>query len=184
MYKVLADTSNHKLILIAFKDNKQIYTKIIDDIILQTELFPQEFDKMLENLKIEVANIQQFYVTLGPGSFTGSKVALTFFKTICIILKAQLFVLNSLHFIAGPFYSGEIKIDARSKQCYYGKYLNGQEVIQPEIKIEATKSTFWDLQNLKENAVDYLPLFKLANPLTIEPIYLKKLPYVKKRENL
>lgn len=173
MIRSIIDTSNNKLIIFFLEDKKVIFSCIKHNLIKQTENLPIEFEKGLTKLNLKVAQIKEFYVTVGPGSFTGSRVALAYIKPIAFITSAKLFTTTSLHFIAGPSYTGKIRIDAKSGLSYEQSFKNGK----PTSDIQLVKNidfTNWDTTDLENCPFQYLHLFCETPILKALPIYIKK----------
>ena len=73
-------------------------------------------------------------ITLGPGSYTGERVALTIAKTLSVISSVHIKAISSLAAYAGLQKCVSV-IDARSQKVFVCAYENGQAVI-PEQMID------------------------------------------------
>lgn len=80
--KLFIDTSNSRFILSLINDNN----KIIDFLSIKTnnnivKNFINWIDDFLKSNNQDIKEINEFLITIGPGSFTGVKVAFNFVKT-------------------------------------------------------------------------------------------------------
>ena len=64
-----------------------------------TELFPAVVG-LLANLARQAREIQHIYVSAGPGSFTGIRIAVAFAKTLHFANNAQVVAVNTMDLIA------------------------------------------------------------------------------------
>ncbi|MCP4336898.1 MAG: hypothetical protein GY679_03590 [Mycoplasma sp.] len=170
--KIIIDTSNKHLFILLIKNGKNISYKLIKDLVKKADALPKVFLEVLGKYKTK--DIKEFYITIGPGSFTGSRTALVFVRSICQITKAKIFVTSSIQLIAGPKGEKEIFIDARSNMSYYGIVLNGK--LKNPIKIIPFKpSTNYNYDELIKSPNEYLVLFnEVKNILELKPLYIKK----------
>ena len=172
MYKVLSDTSNNCLILFLFKNDDLLYSVVHKDIIKQVEKLPLEFEKLLKENNIKVSDIKEYYLTLGPGSFTGSRVAISYFKPMALLNDAKIFTCNSIQFIVGPKYTGDFLINARSNKAYFQSFKNGKPVEDIKL-IDSTNYSTWDIDSFEKDPLSYLSLFKETPIKNVLPIYVK-----------
>ncbi len=171
MYKVLIETSLPDLLIVLIKDDNLIDFVHESNLVKKSEQLPVLFTNLLNKYQIKIDQINAFYITLGPGSFMGARVALMFARTICQITNCQLFTTSSLHFISQN-HDGTYYVDAKSGQSYQGIVTNNQIKISLQSFHVSTKI---DYQQIINNIDQYLPLFSLQkNILQIKPFYLKE----------
>ena len=96
MYSLLLDSANRDLNVGLAKDNQ-----IIDRISYQawqrqSELMAVEVDAILKRNNISAKDIGEVVVTIGPGSYTGIRIALTIAKTLAFALDIKIFAVSSL----------------------------------------------------------------------------------------
>ncbi len=170
--KMIIDTSNKDLFISLIKNGKTISYKLIENLIKKADALPQCFLEVLGPYKTK--QIKDFYITIGPGSFTGSRTALVFARSICQTTKANLHVTTSIQLIAGPVGSHKVYLDARSNKSYFGEVVDGK--LKNPIQIidfqETTKQSF---DNLIRNPESYFSIFtKISKLLEIKPCYIKQ----------
>ncbi|TCG10822.1 hypothetical protein C4B24_03780 [Mycoplasma marinum] len=153
------------------KDGKTIKYTLEKNLVKKADALPQAFLDTLNGVKTN--QITDFYITIGPGSFTGARTGLVFARSICQITKANLHTTTSPQLIAGPHGEKEIFIDARSKMSYFASVNNG--LLNQEITlVPFQESTKQDYDELIKNPVDFFKIFKLEeNILSVHPQYIK-----------
>ncbi len=126
--KLFIDTSNKKLILatIDYSNN------VIDFSIQPTEnntvkISVSEIEKFLKKNNLSLDNIDEYLFTIGPGSFTGVKVAINFIQTVSLTRN-----INKYHFIDSfkliENSSFENTVIPFGKSKYYHKRLKSSKI--------------------------------------------------------
>ena len=190
-YSLILDTSSKNLVV-----------GIAHDVVLrktqyyawqrQSEVTVQEIDKMMKDLNITFDEIESIILTIGPGSYTGVRIALTIGKIISLAKNIPIIQMTSLNALAGEKGRKMSVIDARSQRCYVGFYENGLKVKEDTIMkndeiIEYAKNNGFELVGevkvlgLEEKEIDLVNnMFEVAKllPKTInvhevKPLYLK-----------
>lgn len=94
-------------------------------------------DQVLKLAQVELADIDCFIVTRGPGSYTGVRIAVTTAKTLAWTLNKPLYALSSLRALLVPWRQAEADvnlvpvIDARRDHYFAGLYQVQDQLIQP-----------------------------------------------------
>lgn len=182
------DTVNGRLVYLLERDNKVIDlflsspTKKISDEALS------DLKKFLLKNHQSLAKIQAFYVTNGPGSYSGIRVGLTIVKTIkAIAPKTKVFLISCLFFQTG-LEKGISLIDARGQKHFFAVYDQGKIIVEPQL-LTTTQANekalewekkgyrpFRDYENI-DYAKNFLELknrfYETKNITEIEPLYLK-----------
>lgn len=168
MINLLIDTTNKYLILILEINDKIIdRVKIIGEKI-HTEQTNDQIDNLLTNNNFSLSEINNFYVVIGPGSYTGVRVGLTIVKTIKTIdPKVNVYTINSLLFQAADKKAVSM-LDARSDKVYFAIYDNKTEVIATQLLDNQTAieiaQQFADFEIIK----DYENIDELCNYLVLK----------------
>lgn len=95
-------------------------------------------EKLLNETKINIKQIQKVYVSVGPGSFTGVRIGVTFAKTMAWALKIPVVPISSLEILATTSVNEEYivpYIDAGHNYLYAGIYRNNMEKYIEDIYI-------------------------------------------------
>ena len=107
---------------------------------------------LLESINKSVKDIKQIYAGIGPGSFTGIRIGLSFANTMCQVLGVQLAGISSLDLLAfkkRKCYNPAITfIRSRRQEVYTACYKEGKR----------------DTDYLVLNRVDFLEFIKEKGP--------------------
>lgn len=178
MYKCFLDTTNENFCLALFDANyKLIASTVLQKLKEKSEALPNLFKELLKNTQIEVSDILEYYLCIGPGKFTGIRVGIIFVRTIAQLTNSKIFSINSfvlLGFSLGtPSNILRIKISEReSIKCHLQKYqvlkVNicvGAENIH-QINYEYILSNFQRLTKLFTEETDILKIvpYYISNP--------------------
>lgn len=106
------------------------------------EIIAQQAQKLMLEANIKAKDFSQIAVTIGPGTFTGARIALSFARMFATARKIPIITVNSLEAIAFNAVSEfnlkpddviHAAIDARRGQVYFASYNgNGQQVVEPK----------------------------------------------------
>ena len=175
MYKIIVDISTKDLFIALIKDDECIDYIIKEDLIKKTDALPILFSNIIKRNKITVNNINHFYCTNGPGSFTGSRSGYIFLKTICMINNKNLYTCDSLTFLAKAFYKGKVVVDARSQMQYIADFNNKSMIGKINLKESNLPITIFDLKDFLAHPNMYIDRFSKQNDLLKTDIkYIKK----------
>lgn len=159
----------------------------------QSEVMIPELDKLLNENNYTRKDIASVVVCIGPGSYTGVRIAITIAKTISAVLDAPIYPLSSLHALKDNENPSICLINARSKRSYIGVYQGDECLLKDQIftneqvleyiKAHPTYSICGDTAYLniegKQNDIidNMIDIKKHAkphpNPLGLSPVYLK-----------
>jgi tRNA threonylcarbamoyladenosine biosynthesis protein TsaB len=101
--------------------------KIIDEISYdawqrQSELFVPELDRLLKRNQLTRKDVGDVMVSIGPGSYTGVRIALTVAKVTSFALDVPLYAVSSLQILKVEDKPTIVVINARSGRSYVGVY--------------------------------------------------------------
>ncbi len=142
MYSLYLDSANLELNVGLVKDNQ-----LVDFISYlankkQSELMVVEINNLLKRNNIDIKSLKEIVVTIGPGSYTGIRIALTIAKTLAFSLSIPLYSISTL-------LSQKIKgvkiislINARSNRSYLAIYDEDNKTI--------IKDTIWTNEEVKD----------------------------------
>lgn len=172
MKKIFINTTLPDLMLLAFDGDKIKATIVVENLIKKADNIKTEFKNLLNQAKWQVTDIESFYVITGPGSFMGARVGLLFARTICQILKTNLYILDSLSLIANNL-PGKYSIDAKTGEAFQ---LTIDQNLNKEFALVKGNS-FSEISNLK--IISYFPnifqhFTKVQDLKDVEPFYMKE----------
>lgn len=133
MITLCLDTSFHFLSLVLMKDSKIIASLQKDAPKQQSETILDELDILFKSVDLKPSDLNQIVLTRGPGSYTGLRIAMSVAKIIGTISNVKVFTLSSLQLLAGLNKKVSILIDARADRVYFGKYDEGNALIEDGI---------------------------------------------------
>ena len=190
-YSLILDTSSKNLVVGIANDNVLMKTQYYAWQ-RQSEMTVQEIDKMIKELNISFDEISNIVLTIGPGSYTGVRIALTIGKVLSLAKNIPIIQMSSLNALAGAHGRKMSVIDARSKRCYVGFYENGisimpDTIMKNDIIINFAKENNNELVGevsileLEEEKIDLVTnMFEVSKLLTpienvheVKPVYLK-----------
>ncbi|WP_373434746.1 hypothetical protein [Metamycoplasma equirhinis] len=90
--ELFVETSLSDLYIAIIKNNKIIDKICEKDLVKKTDEFYLKLNLLFERNKIDIDSINEIYITLGPGSFSGARIGLLFARTICQISNKKLFI--------------------------------------------------------------------------------------------
>lgn len=162
------DTSSNRVTLIRF--NELEYQEVIYDAHNDITLTVYEKIKQLF-AGVGIKSIENIYVIVGPGSFTGLRVGVTIAKTFAMELGVNIYPINILK-LYYLLYGQNIAIDAKGNKyfTYAGNdyLIKAKEEVANNYLIDPTI----DVEMLmKKNVLDE---FKLENYLDVKVEYLKE----------
>jgi tRNA threonylcarbamoyl adenosine modification protein YeaZ len=121
---------------------------------------------------LAVSDVDEVVVGMGPGPFTGLRVGIAFAQSFALAREIPVRGVCSLDAIAAQITEQDfiITVDARRKEVYWARYVDGVRVSEPAVNFPA------DVTGATIHA-DLFPdlnsLVNLAEDIT-EPIYLRR----------
>jgi tRNA threonylcarbamoyladenosine biosynthesis protein TsaB len=109
-----------------------------------SEVLPLKVSALLDDHGYTLSDISLLVVSLGPGSFTGIRVALAFAKGVSSALKLPLVGVPTLDVLARPL-TGLMSsyicpiIDARKGEVFFAQYCHDKGVLRPVTECRAAK---------------------------------------------
>ena len=193
MITVLLDSSNTNLSVGIAKDNVLLDFISYEAWQRQSEYMIPELDKLLNKHNVQSSDIKDVIVAIGPGSYTGVRIAITIAKTICTALEATLYPVSSLRVLKDGVNPSICLINARSGRSYIGVYQDQKEILKDQIMTndEVLKyisehpdyhicgdTKYLNLEGVISNTVQEMLSLKASleeiNPLSLKPVYMKE----------
>lgn len=118
------------------------------------------------------SDVDEVVVGMGPGPFTGLRVGIAFAQSFALARKIPVRGVCSLDAIAAQIDDRDfiVTVDARRKEVYWARYINGVRSGQPAVNFPADVSGAPIYADL---FVDMNALVQLTGDIT-EPIYLRR----------
>lgn len=192
MYTLALDTSHKFLLVVLMDDEKTIDYIQMECLKQQSEFILIKIEELLNRNNVQIEEVGNVVVTVGPGSYTGVRIAMTVAKILGSIAQKTVYSLSTLQLYAGKK-DCYVVMDARAKRVYAGRYNNG-EALQPDSVIfneemekilsESTCQLVGDVHLFKDEEDEYTDIaenfmilkdkwVKVDNIDTLTPVYLK-----------
>ncbi|QVK08772.1 tRNA (adenosine(37)-N6)-threonylcarbamoyltransferase complex dimerization subunit type 1 TsaB [Mycoplasma mycoides] len=179
------DTTNWKLIYLLEKDNQIIDSLIILNNKKLSDIAILKLEEFLKNNNLTLNDLKAFYLTIGPGSYTGVRVGLTIVKTLKVLNNNfDVFIINSLLYQAGLNKIISC-IDARSNKYYVSVYNNAKQLLEISLidqdQINNLINQYQDFKLVNDYQFDYLKHYldlkkhfiKIDDDNKLNPLYIK-----------
>ena len=185
MYSLLIDTHDTKVSFVLYKDGLVKDKIILESKMKHSEIAMPSLDEIISRNNINIRDINELFVVVGPGSFTGVRIGVVIAKTIAYLLNIPIITLTSLDL---RVYSNESILpglyNVSEKNGYFiGKYdsdgslVNEIEYINKE---EFDNLSFIDVKDLDyENIYKHIKGKEPVNPHLVNPIYVKQIEALK-----
>ena len=128
MYQLLLDSSNKYLAVGLSKDGQVFDSIFYEAWQRQSEMMCVEIDNILKRNKLSKEDLDAVVVGIGPGSYTGVRIAITIAKTIAYALKIDIYAVSSLSLLKVGEQPTICVFNARSGRSYCGVY-QGEETL-------------------------------------------------------
>ena len=193
MYTLLLDSSNTSLAVGLAKDNVLLETIIYEAWQEQSEHMIPEIDKLLTKYQVKNEEILDVMVGIGPGSYTGVRIALTIAKTIAVALNVPVYPVSSLKILKSGNKPSICVINARSNRSYIGVFegektlVSDQIMTNDEVKqyiaehpdyVVCGASSYLGIKGYISNVLEEMLSLKnfitpMKDSLWLKPVYLK-----------
>lgn len=178
MSTLVIDTATDRTSVGIYQSGAELFYQFSDGAMAHGEALPKI---IAEALKVE-PNISKVVVGMGPGPFTGLRVGIVFAQTFATTRNIPWVGVCTLDAIAFGIAEKEfiVATNARRKEIYWAKYLNGVRTIGPSVaKPEALteysepKFGFGFTSELSPHPKDLLKISEERKNHLIEPMYLR-----------
>ena len=193
MFTILLDSSNTSLTVGLAKDDVLLESVSYEAWQSQSEHMIPELDNLLTKHNVERNQIGEVVVAVGPGSYTGVRIAITIAKTIAAVLDCKIYTISSLRCQKDRKNPSICVINARSGRSYFGvfeddKILVDDCILTNDKVLEYLKehpsysvcgnTAYLGVEGVQPDiARELLELKKyvqpIDNPLAIKPVYMK-----------
>jgi tRNA threonylcarbamoyl adenosine modification protein YeaZ len=192
-YMILLDSSNTSL-TVGLADKHHLIDSIsYESWQSQSEHMNPELDNLLSKHNIEKNDIDSIIVAIGPGSYTGVRIALSIAKTIATVLPISLYTVSSLRVLKDKDAPSICLINARSNRSYIGVYQGSSCLLPDQIMTNGQvtdyiadhpnyhvcgETQYLKIDGIKTNiAAEMFSLqsflAKVDNPLGVVPVYMR-----------
>lgn len=174
--KFFIDTTSDFIALALFNENYVLIDYFLEKIVQKADVLPIKINEFLTKNNLSIQQINEFYLNLGPGKFTGCRIGLIFVRTICQLSEAKLFTTNSFSIISFSSKGKKYYTIKNSNNSSFGVWaqqgilVSEMEIINENIENNSPFDYIYLFKNFKEAQT----LFKEEkNLLQVEALYLK-----------
>ena len=198
--KILAIGTSGKNCTIAISEDKKLIKEInIDTGLTHSETLLPNIEKILQETKFTLNDMDAYAVSIGPGSFTGIRIGVSTIKGLCLGVDKPVIAVSSLLALAynKKDFNGYIIscIDAKNDNVYAGIYKNENGTIKQvgeyisdnisvlndriaslenEYVLVEDKDTYEYASKIAEAAFDLYEQGIVTDGVHVSPLYLKK----------
>ena len=192
MVTILVDSSNTNLSVGLARDNLILESISYEAWQRQSEYMIPEVSNLLEKYSICKEDIKEVVVAIGPGSYTGVRIAITIAKTIATVLDAKLYPVSSLRVQKDCKNPSICLINARSGRSYIGVYEDKKTILEDQIMRNEDvlkyiqehpsysvcgNTDYLGIKGVEPNNIKEMLELKNSlnsvNPLSLKPVYMK-----------
>ena len=193
MYVVLLDSSNTSLTVGLANETGVLESVSYEAWQSQSEHMVPELDKLLNKYNVSYKDISDVVTSIGPGSYTGVRIAITIAKTIAVATGANLYGISSLRCQKDRKNPSICLINARSGRSYFGVFEDEKVIVEDTILtndkvLEYIKNhpnysvcgnaSYLGLDGVEPDiARELFALMKCSSPvkdpLALKPVYMK-----------
>ena len=180
MFEVLLDSSSKYLSVGLAKDGNVIDKIFYEAWQRQSEMMTNELQTILERNNVKNSEIDAVVIGIGPGSYTGVRIAVTIGKTLAYALHTKVYSVSSLSLLRDSNKPTICVFNARSGRSYVGVYE------QDKCLLKDCVMTNEDLVNYISEHKDYLVNGELSHLDLVSNVYdtIENLTRAIKKENL
>ena len=193
MATLLLDSSNTCLAVGFEKNGLLIGFTAYEAWQVQSEHMVPEIDKLMKKLGLTRNDITKIVTSIGPGSYTGVRIALTIAKVASLATGAPIYPVSSLRVLKDNDKPSICLINARSNRSYFGVYQGNDILVSDTIKTNEEVKEFINAHpdysicgdarylgyenndtNICKQMVSLINVLEKAeNDLSVKPVYLK-----------
>lgn len=130
MYSLFVDTA-YKYLTVAILKDKEIVSSFSEECFKrQSEKLLVVLDDLFTSNNLDRTKVEKVYITAGPGSYTGVRIAMTLAKVLCEVKNIKLYIISTLKLYAGNKENTMVLMDARANRAYVGIYDKGKCLLE------------------------------------------------------
>ena len=200
MISLFLDTSSKKLVVALVKDNEVISLVEKETLNDHSKYLVPIIDEELNKNNLDIKDVNKIYVIKGPGSFTGTRIAVTVAKTLSYALNIPLVSISSLKQYVFEYENQDyyaVILKDKGDNAYFGLYDKDYNEVREEAYLSLdkikdillnTKGKLLIITNyeytesnrvteMKLNIVNLINYYKNKedNSFNVKPSYLKKI---------
>lgn len=182
MYTLILDSATKILYCALLKDRKLLFEKYVSGKNDHAKYVVDVVNEALNENKITVDNLGELIVGIGPGSYTGVRMAVTVMKMFSTFKEIPLYKISTLKMMSSTFDGITLSyIDARHGNVFASIYdtINDRYLVEEGIYVlDELKALIYEYE-VNEDTYEVNPQFvlrhkeKVENPDLLVPNYLR-----------
>ena len=189
MYSLYIDTHYTEVCIVLFKDGKVVDKEIVTSTMKHSVVTMPSIQKLIERNNLVIKDIGEIIVVNGPGSFTGTRIAVTIGKTMAFLLSVPIKQIDSLmvKYVSLDTDKDTYIVIEDKNGAYVGHFGKGPKVLDeytymPNSEYKVFKN---DNEVIDEVEVDYDKVYeyvktvKPVNAHEVKPLYIKGIDALK-----
>ena len=161
MFSIICDSATKTLYIALLKEKEVLEERYYTEAHNHSINIVSGIDEVLKNNNITFKDVDKFICGIGPGSYTGVRMAVTVGKMVSAFTKAKLYQISTLAIMASNFSNKVLSyIDARNGNVFGAIYENGKAILEDRF------STLDDMLNNKYDVIVKNGEYK-ADPIVI-----------------
>lgn len=182
MNSLFIDTHGKNVLLILFKNGKVLDKIDIETLNKHSVATMPSIKRILESNNCDAHSLKEIIVCNGPGSFTGSRIAVTIAKTMSYSLDIPIKQIDALTIMAVNVDSDKKIVALKDRNgAYVGKFDNENILLEDMVylnnkeynKLCESNDVIESLDINYEKMYSYLDSIEYINVHEVKPIYIK-----------
>ena len=132
MISLILDSS-FKHLNVGVKTDNNFYKISYEAFQKQSEYMISEINNIFINNNLNFDDVSEIIVTIGPGSYTGLRIALTIAKVYAHLVKCPVYTVSSLQMLANLNKASICLMNARSNRSFIGIYDKENTILKDQI---------------------------------------------------
>ena len=134
MLSLCIDTAYKYLTVCLIKDEEIVGYISNECFKRQSEEVFVALEELFKKSNIDRRDIDSICVSVGPGSYTGVRIAITIAKVYCSISNIDLYKISTLRLYAGGNKNTMVVMDARAKRAYVAVYDENKCLLKDQVQ--------------------------------------------------
>lgn len=167
---IFLDTTQSQFVACLFDQNYKIIKHVIKETKYKVEEITNFFNILLIDNNVNVDQILSFYINIGPGSFTGSRISLIYVRTIAQITGAKILTTNSFKLLDNNIDS-DLFISSNKNHSFKISSINIDNLAKTELVEKSDNESLINYDNLLKNFKLKTHFFREQDLMDIKPEY-------------
>ncbi len=188
MYSLYIDTHYTEVCIVLFKDGKVLDKEIVRSTMKHSVVTMPSIQKVIERNNLVIKDVGEIIVVNGPGSFTGTRIAVTIGKTMAFLLNVPIKQVDSLmvKYVSLDTKDDKYVVIEDKNGAYVGHFGKGKALDEytymPNSEYKVFKNDHEVIDEVEidyDKVYEYLKDVKPVNAHEVKPLYIKGIDALK-----